>query len=346
MVHVVMQLPAGFKRFVDLPENRSALAACQELSRLAMAGSSRPLRTGDLLYLHGPAGVGKSCLVAALIEEVCGHGPELTSFVLSGNDFPLPWDKNETARAAERFVEACGCDLLVVEDLQHLPDRATETLIQLLDERSHHGLATVFTASAGPAQLAHRGHPLPVRLTNRLASGLVVAMQPLQIPSRRQFLQELARRRGLEIADEVLSWLAESLSGGGRQLEGALHQIEALAALDGKALTLDMVREQFQVQVEAAKPTVERIVHRVSEYYRVEPRQLKSARRLRHLMLPRQISMYLARQLTPLSLQQIGACFGGRDHSTVLYAFRKVEEAIQNDVALSSAVQQIHAELA
>jgi chromosomal replication initiator protein len=111
-------------------------------------------------------------------------------------------------------------------------------------------------------------------------------------------------------------------------------------------LTLDSVREQFQVQVEAGKPTVERIVRRVSDYYRVEPRQLKSARRQRRLMLPRQISMYLARQLTPLSLQQIGACFGGRDHSTVLYAYRKVEEAMRRDVALSSAVQQIHAELA
>ena len=171
-------------------------------------------------------------------------------------------------------------------------------------------------------------------------------MQPLQIASRRQFLQELARRRGLDVADDVLGWLAESLSGGGRQLEGALHQVEALAALDGKPLTLDTVREQFQVQVEAGKPTVERIVRRVSDYYRVEPRQLKSARRQRRLMLPRQISMYLARQLTPLSLQQIGACFGGRDHSTVLYAYRKVEEAMQRDVALSSAVHQIHAELA
>jgi chromosomal replication initiator protein len=266
--------------------------------------------------------------------------------MLSGNDFPLPWDKNETARAAERFDEASGCDLLVIEDLQHLPDRATETLIQLLDERSHHGLTTVVTASTGPAQLAHRGNPLPIRLTNRLASGLVVAMQPLQVASRRQFLRTLARRRGLDVTDEVLNWLAESLAGAGRQLEGALHQIEALAALDGKMLTLDTVREQFQVQAEAGKPTVEHIVRRVSEYYRVEPRQLKSARRLRRLMLPRQISMYLARQLTPLSLQQIGACFGGRDHSTVLYAYRKVEEAIQSDMALSSAVQQIHAELA
>src|SRR5882724_369335 len=227
MVIVVMQLPAGFTRFIALPENRSALAECQEVARLAIGGSSRPLRTGDLVYLHGPAGVGKSCLITALVEDVCSQAPASTTSVVSGNDFPLPWDKNETANAAERFAEASGCDLLVVEDLQHLPNRATETLIHLLDERLHHGLVTVVTASAGPAQLAHRGNPLPERLTNRLSGGLVVAMHPLQIPARRQFLQELARRRGLDLADEVLTWLAESLSGGGRQLEGALHQVEA-----------------------------------------------------------------------------------------------------------------------
>jgi chromosomal replication initiator protein len=173
----------------------------------------------------------------------------------------------------------------------------------------------------------------------------VVSMQPLQVASRRRFLQQFASQRDLNLTDDILNWLAESLTGGGRQLEGAVHQIEALVACNGEPASLDVLREQFQVQADVGRATPERIVRRVSEYYRIEPRQLKSARRLRSLMLPRQVSMYLMRRLTRLSLQQIGACFGGRDHSTVLHACRKIEAAIRSDTALSGAVDQMHAEL-
>jgi len=98
------------------------------------------------------------------------------------------------------------------------------------------------------------------------------------------------------------------------------------------------------VLVEASRPTVERIAHRVSAYFQIQPRQLRSPRRERRLMLARQVSMYLARRLTPLSLGEIGAWFGGRDHTTVLHACRKVEAALEGDVQLSGAVRQLHAE--
>jgi chromosomal replication initiator protein len=330
---------AGFARFIPLPENRSALAALQQLAH-DMDESANPL------FLHGPAGSGKSCLVAAVAEELVG----LTICTLSANAFPLPWDQ-DGATAADRHEQARSCDLLIVEDLHHLPARATETLVALLDERLQRRLPTVFTANAGPAQLAHRGEALPVRLTNRLASGLVVALEPLQAPSRRVFLLEIANRRALPITAEVLDWLAEMLTGGGRQLEGAINQLETLATISrdaqrsaGHALPLREVREQFQQQAQAGLPTMERIVRRVSDYYRVQPRQLGSGRRQRSLLLARQVSMYLARRLTPMSLQEIGACFGGRDHTTVLHACRKVEEAMKCDASLSGAVHQLHAE--
>jgi chromosomal replication initiator protein len=342
-VQVVMQTPAAFARFLPFPENRSALVAFRLLAETLKTGDSPTV--GNPLFLHGPAGVGKSCLVGALVETACSSVRGLTPCVLSANSFPLPWDQHDTNAPAERFQAACDCDLLVLEDLQHLPARAADTLVQLLDTRLHLGAATVVTAMVGPAQLVHRGQPLPVRLTDRLGGGLVVAMQPMQVRSRCQFLKELARQRDLALTDDILNWLAELLTGGGRQLEGAIHQIEALVALNGKPVSLDVLREQFQVQAETGRPTAERIVRRVSDYFRIEPRQLKSARRHRSLMLPRQVSMYLMRRLTRLSLQQIGACFGGRDHSTVLHACRKIEAAIKSDAVLSGAVDQMHAEL-
>jgi chromosomal replication initiator protein len=149
----------------------------------------------------------------------------------------------------------------------------------------------------------------------------------------------------LSLADEILNWLAVSLTGA-RQLEGALHRIEALQKLGQRPLTLAELQAHFAAEREASQPTVERIVRRVSDYFRVEPRQLGSVRRSRGLLIARQVSMYLARQLTPLSLQQIGACFGGRDHTTVLHACRKVEHAMQSDTRLAGAVRQMHAELA
>jgi chromosomal replication initiator protein len=109
---------------------------------------------------------------------------------------------------------------------------------------------------------------------------------------------------------------------------------------------VETVAAHFRDEVDARRPTVERIVQRVGRYFQVEPQQMQSRCRSRQTLLPRQVGMYLARRLTKLSLQQIGAYFGGRDHSTVLHACRKVEQALAHDVTLSGAVRQLHADLA
>jgi chromosomal replication initiator protein len=171
-------------------------------------------------------------------------------------------------------------------------------------------------------------------------------LEPLARPSRLVFLQDRAQRRQLAVSRDVLAWLAEHVGGSTRQLEGALARVETLARLHGRLPDVALVAEQLHADAEAGRPTVERITERVGAYFRLEPRQIQSRRRLRHALLPRQVGMYLARQLTPLSLQQIGAYFGGRDHSTVLHACRKVEEAMAHDRALSGAVRQLHADLA
>src|SRR5207245_143897 len=151
----------------------------------------------------------------------------------------------------------------------------------------------VCTATVGPGQLTH----LPARLVSRLSSGLVVGLEPLSAASRLAFLQDRAQRRQLAVSREVLVWLADHLNGGGRQLEGALVQLEMLARLQPYPLDVATVAAHFRQQAEATLPTVERIVHRVGGYFQIEPRQLYSSRRSRSILLPRQIGMYLARQL-------------------------------------------------
>jgi chromosomal replication initiator protein len=350
-----------FASWIPLPENQAARLAVERVADCV--GGRGPRRAINPLFLYGPAGTGKTHLVSALLADVTRRGPDLQVALLAAGDFeslllpefpPHPNPPPQEGRAysspsplvgegwGEGVKEARQADLLVVEDLQHLPGRVEEAFVHLMDRGLARGQQLVFTALAGPAQLTH----LPARLTSRLSGGLVVGLEMLSPVSRRAFLADRVRRRGLEVGSEVIDWLAGHVAGSVRQLEGALTRLADLARQHSQPLDLDRVAEQFGVEASVARPTVERIVQRVGRYFQVEPRRLQERSRSRSVLLPRQVGMYLARQLTGLSLEQIGAYFGGRDHSTVLHACRKVEQALAHDVHLSGAVRQLHADLA
>ena len=231
-------------------------------------------------------------------------------------------------------------DLLIIEDLQHLPKRAAERLVGLFDERCARRSQMIFTATFGPGKIE-----LPSRLTSRLASGLVVGLEPLQAASRLAVLENAAQRRQLAVSRDVLAWLARRLTGGGRQLEGALVRLEVLSRMHRGRLDVAAVAEYFREQSNVARPTMDCIVERVGHYFHVEPRDIQSGRRSRRVMLPRQVCMCLARQLTELSLGQIGRYFGGRHHSTVLHACRKLEQSLRQDTMLSGTIRQLRAGL-
>jgi chromosomal replication initiator protein len=326
-------------RWVATPENRSALLAVQCLADCLGAG--RNCNGLSPLFLHGPSGTGKSHLAAALVSEVTRRMPHAVARVFSCDD-PEATGAVEQDAAADPRPDVWQSDLLVIEDLQRLRCEKSEALVQLFDERQARQGAMVFTASVGPGQLVH----LPARLTSRLACGLVVGLEPLSPTSRLAFLQDRAERRQLALSCEVLAWLAENLGGSGRQLEGAIARLETLVRVSDRLPDLPAVTALFRDEVEAARPTVERIAERVGRYFHVQPRDLQSRRRGRSALLPRQVGMYLARQLTPLSLEQNAAYFGGRDHTTVLHACRKVERALTVDATLSGTVRLLHADLA
>ncbi len=331
-------LPRGVEPlapWVTTPENRLARVAVQRVVDCVCTRGR--LREVNPLFLHGPAGNGKTHLVDALAADVTRRCPDLiVSSVQASDCVPGP-----PGEAPEWVSAARDCDLLVVEDVQHLREAAVGTLVRVLDARLARQQQTVVTASAGPGKLTD----LPRRLAGRLAAGLVIGIEPLSPMSRLTFLQDRAKRRGLAVGRDVLAWLAEHVGGSPRQLDGALNRLEALARLDGRTSDLTAVAEQFQAEASVARPSVERIIERVGRFYQVEPGQIRSRKRGRNALLPRQVGMYLARTLTPLSLQQIGAYFGGRDHSTVLHACRKVERALAHDSSLSGAVRQLHADL-
>jgi chromosomal replication initiator protein len=335
-------------RFVPTPENSSALAAVEQVASYV---GSRQRNTLNPLYLYGLTGTGKTHLVSFLTNELLRRDSRLSIRVLAAGEFEA---LTHTAAGSEAEQEdglqaARECDVLIVEDLQNLCSRARErrnsafeAFVRLFDHRLAHGRQTVLTARCGPARLSH----LPARLVSRFASGLIVELKRPRTASRLALLEDKAQRRQLAVSREVLTWLAEKLTGGGRQLDGALLRLETLGRLHKGPLDRKTVAEHFREQADAARPTVERIAQRVGDYFDVDPRRLRSRGRQRNVMLPRQVGMYLTRQLTNLSLGDIGAYFGGRDHSTVLHACRKIERALASDEILSGALTQLQADLA
>ena len=298
--------------------------------------AGQPQRDNNPLFLHGPSGTGKTHLVKALAREVTQRRPTLSVWILAAREL-VDQDANSNDRQGDSRRKS---DLLAIEDVQNLPASAVEPLAGLLDDRIGQQRQTVLTATTGPAQLTG----LSTRLTSRLAGGLVVGLRLLGPASRLRFLQDRIERRQLAVGHDVLAWLAEHLPGSVRRLEGAVARLEAVARLHDRLPDLETVAEQFRPELEADRPTVQRIADRVGQHFQVDPHLLKSRRRSRGALLPRQVAMALARRLTTLSLDQIGAYFGGRDHSTVLHACRKVESG--RDAALAGVLRQLQAEFA
>ncbi len=311
--------------WIRLPENRAACAAIE-----AVAARRTRRRVINPLFLHGPTGTGKSHLVETLVVLYgLDHKGAPISVTPAGDLDGRDADDSAPARKQ--------ADLVVVEDVQKLPPSAVETLVGLVDHCLARHKQIVLTATVGPGLLN-----LPVRLTSRLAQGLVVALEALSPDSRREVLRIYDHLLDTDIRD----WLAQHTSGSFRQLDGAMARFRGLQKALQRPPTLPDVIKAFFDDTEARRITLERVAQRVSRHYRVETRTMRSRSRSREALLPRQVGMYLARQLTGFSLEEIGDYFGGRDHSTVLHACRKVEHMMNHDSYFTGMVRQLSAEIA
>lgn len=324
---------ARWNGFLLLSENQIATRAVRSMCRAVLVGK-RP--AANPLVLHGPSGTGKSRLVAALTERLVTSPNGLIVQTIAVGDLARSPDESFADR------DLLECDLLALEDVQHLTTRTAEAVADLIDRRIVRRRATIATASAGPAGLTH----LPHRLTSRLAAGLVVQLEPLSAPSRRAILSDAASARGVKLTADALDWLAnQPTSGGVRATLGLLQNLAQMARAFPGPLGRSEVEQTVAGtgQPTSASLDVSTIVKRVAAALGVTEADLLGTSRLRGVLRSRQVAMYLARELTGLSLPRLGAAFGGRDHTTVLHACRKVEEEMASDTALAKQVSELRA---
>jgi chromosomal replication initiator protein len=236
-----------------------------------------------------------------------------------------------------------SADVLMVDDVQFIGGKETtqEEFFHTFNTLIDRGRQIVISADRSPSELAG----LEERIRSRLGWGLVVDIHPTTYDLRREILQVKARMVAQEVVipEAVLDFLARRITSNVRELEGALNRIVAQATLVGRAITLDMAQDTLQdlLRAHERRVTIEEIQRRVAEHYKIRLVDMQSARRARAVARPRQVAMYLAKQLTPRSLPEIGRKFGGRDHTTVMYAIRKIEELRAIDALLSEDIETL-----
>ena len=322
--------------FIVGPSNRLAAAAC-------MSVCQGEVEHYNPLFIHGPVGCGKTHLLVGTCLELRQRYPEQWTELLTAERFVQAFIQAHESSTFDRFRRTVRqVDNLLVDDVQFLAgkDRTQEELFHTFNDLFNTGRRLILSASASPREM--KG--LEERLRSRFEWGLVARIDPPQYETRVRIVQQAARDRGRPLPDEVVNGLAEQLCGGVRELEGAVTRLLGVAELTGRRIDRELAGEVLADTVTPEhQPGLEQIVKVVQKRYDMRLSQLQSKRRSRHIVLPRQICMYLARQMTDLSLEDIGTYFGGRDHTTVMHACRKIERQMHEDAALARTVREIRA---
>jgi chromosomal replication initiator protein len=296
------------------------------------------------LYVHAGVGLGKTHLLQAIAWTGNSVG-ERKVLYLTAEKFMYGFVSALKTQTALAFKEALrGIDVLVIDDLQFLQGKATQgefchTLNALIDA----GRQVVIAADRPPADL----ESLDDRVRSRLAGGLVVEMGSLDEELRLKILEaRVAAARlhhpGFDVPAPVLAFIAKTITHNGRDLDGALNRLLAHNKLNGHAVTMEMAERAVRDLVRPQEPKrvkIEDIQRTVARQYNVSRADLLSSRRTANVVRPRQIAMYLAKTLTLRSLPEIGRRFGGRDHTTVLHAVRKIEGLVDTDSTLAEEIE-------
>ena len=296
------------------------------------------------LFLYGGVGLGKTHLMHAIAWELSerggANGKPVSVAYLSAEKFMYRFIAAIRGHQTMQFKEQLrGVDVLMVDDLQFLigKENTQEEFFHTFNYLVEAGKQIVISADKSPSDL----NGLDNRLRTRLGCGMVADIHATTFELRISILESKATRSGVAVPPKVLEYLAHKITSNVRELEGALNRLVAHANLFGRAITLETTQEVLHdiLRPHDRKVTIEEIQKRVAEHYSIRQTEMTSARRARAVARPRQVAMYLSKQLTNRSLPEIGRKFGNRDHTTVMHAVSRVTELMQADGDFAEGVE-------
>jgi chromosomal replication initiator protein len=330
-----------FDTFVVGKPNEFAYACARRVAE-------RPAMPGfNPLFLYGGVGLGKTHLMHAIAWELARARPGISIVYMTAEKFMYRFINAIRSQSTMEFKEQLrGVDVLMVDDLQFLTgkDNTQEEFFHTFNAVVDAGKQVVVSSDKPPAELAG----IEDRLRTRLGCGMVADIHGTTLELRISILQAKAARAGLpEISPKVLEFLAHKITTNVRELEGALNRLIAHANLFARPITLETTQEVLHDVLKAhdRRVTIDEIQKKVAEHYNLSLRDMTSERRSRAVARPRQVAMFLAKQLTSRSLPEIGKRFGGRDHTTVMHAVARVTELMGKDAAFAEDVDLLRRRL-
>ncbi len=292
------------------------------------------------LFLYGPSGLGKTHLMHAIAWEIRARDPKRRVIYLSAEKFMYEFVRAVRTKDTMAFKDQFrSVDVLMIDDLHCIAGRemTQEEFFHTFNALVDQNRLVVISADKSPSDL----DGVEERMRSRLGWGLVADIHPTTYELRLGILQAKAERASVEVPAKVLEFLAHKITANVRELEGALIRIVAHAELIGRPITLETAQDVLRdlLRSHDRKVTIDEIQKRVAEHFNIRITDMHSARRARAVARPRQVAMYLAKQLTSRSLPEIGRKFGGRDHTTVMHAVRKIDELKLGDSSFAEDVE-------
>ena len=329
-----------FENFVVGAPNQLAFAIAKRVAE-------SPDATYNPLFLYGGVGLGKTHLMHAIAWEIHFRQPHRKVMYLSAEKFMYRFIRALRYRDMMSFKEQFrSVDVLMIDDVQFISgkDSTQEEFFHTFNALVEDGRQVVLSADKSPTDLSG----MEERLRSRLGWGMVADIHPSDYELRLGILQEKKKKMGVDVPDKVLDFLARKITSNIREVEGAFNRITAYATLVGHAVTVETTKEVLSDLLRASnrKISIDDIQKKVAAHFNIRVADMFSARRARQIARPRQIAMFLAKNLTSLSYPEIGRNFGNRDHTTIMHAVRKIEELMETDAALADDVSLLKSILA
>jgi len=318
-----------FDTFVEGKSNQLARAASTQVV-------ANPGGAYNPLFIYGGVGLGKTHLMHAIGNQLVRRTSDATVLYLHSERFVADMVKALQHNAINEFKRYYrGVDALLIDDIQFFAgkERSQEEFFHTFNALLEGQQQVVMTCDRYPKEV----NGLEERLKSRFGWGLTVAIEPPELETRVAILMSKASQEGVDLPDEVAFFIAKRIRSNIRELEGALRRVIANAQFTGQSITVDFTKNALRdlLALQDKLVTIENIQKTVAEYYKMRMSDLLSKRRSRSITRPRQVAMSLAKELTSHSLPEIGDAFGGRDHTTVLHACRKVHELLESDTRIA-----------